>query len=137
MRISLATKISLAIFGVPLLPLLSSIVAMGSAYRFEATQRTLVAENPAGMQAAEELETALLEQRGFVSTHILDEGNTSWLQELGQLGSTGPGRRNTWPEKHLAGETPGRRNTWPEKHLAGETPGRRNTGGGRGRPFPW
>jgi hypothetical protein len=102
MRISLATKISLAIFGVPALPLLSSIVAMGSAYRFEATQRTLVAENPASMQAAEELETALLEQRGFVSTHILDEGNTSWLQELGQLGSTGPARRNTWRRPRAA-----------------------------------
>ncbi len=82
MHFSLASKISLAILGVLLLAVLSSVVAIFSAYRFEGLQKTVVEDNLASVRAAEELEVALLEQRGYVSSYILDGGNTRWLEEL-------------------------------------------------------
>lgn len=82
MRQPLTSKISVAVVGVLALAALSSLVAIGSAYRFEAMLRTLVAENLQSVRAAEELEIALLEQRGYVSSYILDQGNRKWLQEL-------------------------------------------------------
>lgn len=88
MRLSLATKISLVLVGVLVLAALSSIVSILSAYRFEALQQTLVAENLASVRAAEELEIALLEQRGYVSSYILDGGNAKWLGQLSERRKT-------------------------------------------------
>lgn len=82
MRLNLASKISIALVGVLALAVLSSIVAIGSAYRFEDIQRTLVADNLESVRAAEELEIALLEQRGYVSSYMLDDGNKTWLEQL-------------------------------------------------------
>jgi len=82
MRLSLATKISLALVGVLALAALSSVVAITSAYRLESLQETVVSENLASVQAAEELEIAMLEQRGYVSSYILDDGNRRWLEQL-------------------------------------------------------
>jgi signal transduction histidine kinase len=82
MQISLASKISLGILGVLLLAVLSSVVAIFSAYRFESLQKTVVQDNLSSVRAAEELEVALLEQRGYVSSYILDGGNSQWLKEL-------------------------------------------------------
>lgn len=82
MHLSLASKISLAILGVLLLAVLSSAVAIYSAYRFESMVETVVEDNLASVRAAEELEIALLEQRGYVSSYILDGGNKRWLEEL-------------------------------------------------------
>lgn len=82
MRLSLATKISLSIIGVLALSTLSSLLTIISARHFETFQETLIAENLQSVKAAEELEIALLEQRGYVSAFILDEGNDSWLDQL-------------------------------------------------------
>jgi signal transduction histidine kinase len=84
MRPSLATKISLVLVGVLVLAVLSSVVSILSAYRFEAFQKTLVDDNLASIRASEELEIALLEQRGYVSSYILDGGNKIWLRELAE-----------------------------------------------------
>ncbi|HUG69552.1 MAG TPA: ATP-binding protein [Pirellulaceae bacterium] len=80
--VSLATKISTALVGLLLLAAVSSAVAITSAYRFEAFQETLIAENVASVRAAEELEIALLEQRGYVSSYVLDRGQGDWLDRL-------------------------------------------------------
>ena len=80
--LSLATKISTALVGLLLLAAVSSAVAITSAYRFEAFQETLVVENLASVRAAEELEIALLEQRGYVSSYVLDRGQGDWLDRL-------------------------------------------------------
>lgn len=82
MRVPLGSKISVAVCGVLALAVLSSVVAIGSAYRFEAFQKTLVEDNLASVQAAEELEIALLRQRGYVASYILDGGNPVWLERL-------------------------------------------------------
>jgi signal transduction histidine kinase len=84
MRPSLATKISLVLVGVLVLAVLSSIVSILSAFRFEAFQKTLVTDNLASVQAAEELEIALLEQRGYVLSYILDGGKGKWLEQLAE-----------------------------------------------------
>lgn len=81
---SLATKISTALVGLLLLAVVSSAVAITSAYRFEEFQQTLIVENLASVRAAEELEIALLEQRGYVSSYVLDRGQGDWLERLGR-----------------------------------------------------
>ncbi len=80
--VSLATKISLALIGLLALAVVSSTVAIDSAYRFQKFQQTLVVDNLESVQAAEELEIALLEQRGYVSSYILSGGDRTWLDKL-------------------------------------------------------
>jgi len=78
----LGTKISLALVGVLVLAVLSSVVALLSAHRIGSLMQSMVTDNVGSVRAAEELEVALLEQRGFVSSYILDGGNDAWLEEL-------------------------------------------------------
>jgi len=80
--VSLATKISLALIGLLTLAVVSSSVAISSAYRFQGFQETLVVENLASVRAAEELEIALLEQRGYVSSYVLARGDRTRLEGL-------------------------------------------------------
>jgi signal transduction histidine kinase len=84
MRLSLSTKIFLAIVGVLSLAVLSSLVAIISAYQFESLQDTIVNDNLPSVLAAEELEIALLDQRGYVTKYMLDGGNEFWLTQLQQ-----------------------------------------------------
>ena len=42
----------------------------------------MLVENVASVRAAEEIEIALLEQRGYVHLYIFDNGNLDWLKEL-------------------------------------------------------
>jgi signal transduction histidine kinase len=82
MRFRLATKISATIVGVLALALASSILGVILAYGFESTTQSILDENLASVRAAEELEIALLEQRGYVSSYILDDGDSKWLAQL-------------------------------------------------------
>lgn len=78
----LATRISLTLTGVLLLAVLSSAVALLSARHIGHLMQDMVTENLSSVLAAEELEIALLDQKGFVSSYILDSGNRTWLEEL-------------------------------------------------------
>jgi signal transduction histidine kinase len=82
MRLSLSTRISLTIVGVLLLAVFSSVAAILSAYRFQSLQETIIAQNLASVRAAEELEISLLDQKGYVSSYMLDSGNRVWLDYL-------------------------------------------------------
>jgi signal transduction histidine kinase len=82
MRAKLATKISAAVVGVVLLAILSSVAALLSSWQFARMLHQTVNSNLPSVRAAEELEIALLEQRGFVSRYMLDEGNRKWLEGL-------------------------------------------------------
>ena len=82
MRFKLATKISLTIAGVVTLAVLSSVVAVFAAHQSNRLMERMVTENLASVVAAQELQIALMEQRGFVTSYILDEGNRAWLDEL-------------------------------------------------------
>jgi len=82
MQLRLASRISATIVGVLSLALICSTVGLLAAQRFSAALRIIVDENLASVHAAEELEIALLEQRGYVSSFMLDGGNRTWLDEL-------------------------------------------------------
>ena len=52
-------------------------------YQMEGILSTIVDKNMAALQVAEALETALVNQKGFVSYYFLD-GNPEWLEQLGE-----------------------------------------------------
>ena len=71
-----------AITGATALAIVSSLVALFSSLQIVRLFRSAVNENFPAVRAAEELEIALLEQRGFVSSYMIDGGNREWLEEL-------------------------------------------------------
>ena len=64
------------------LVVVSGLVALYSALQIGRLFRFAVNENFPALRAAEELEIALLKQRGFVSSYMIDGGNREWLEEL-------------------------------------------------------
>jgi signal transduction histidine kinase len=76
---------------------LVAITAAGGAvmilytYRMESLLTSVVQSNVASMQAAKGLETALLNQRGYVSYYLLDN-DPAWLKELGRYRQEFDGR---------------------------------------------
>ena len=59
-----------------------SVVALLSAWHIGGLMQETVTENLSSLRAAEELEIALLEQRGLVVSFILDNGNPERLRDL-------------------------------------------------------
>ena len=82
MRFTLEKKLSTAVLGVIVLAVLSSVVAVLSSWHLGRLMEQTVDEHLASVRAAEELEIAVLEQRGFVSSYLLDGGNPKWLVGL-------------------------------------------------------
>ena len=78
----LFTKIAVLVIGVLALAVVSSVASLFSSNRLGDLVVGVATENLASIRAAEELEIALLEQRGLVSSYILDNGNLFWLEEL-------------------------------------------------------
>lgn len=78
----LTTRVTVPLVAVLVLAVLASLVSLLVVVHMTAVAKQIVAENVSSVRAAEELEIALLEQRGLVSAHILDRGNPSWLAEL-------------------------------------------------------
>ena len=64
------------------LVVLSSLAALFSSWHIAGLFRAAINENFPALLAAEELEIALLEQRGFVSSYMIEGGNREWLEEL-------------------------------------------------------
>jgi signal transduction histidine kinase len=82
MRFTLGSKMTFALVSLVALQLVSSVAAIVSVERMEHILDTIVVENLASVRAAEELEIALLEQRGHVSSYILDNRDVRWLEQL-------------------------------------------------------
>ncbi|MFO7644926.1 MAG: histidine kinase, partial [Desulfosarcina sp.] len=82
-RFSLRARIYL------ILGLIAAITAAGGyvmvwyTYRMDALLATIITKNIAAYQTAETLETALVNQKGFVSYYFLD-GDPDWLRQLGE-----------------------------------------------------
>ncbi|MFO7497173.1 MAG: ATP-binding protein [Desulfobacterales bacterium] len=82
-RFSLRARIYL------ILALIAAITAAGGyvmvwyTYRMDALLATIITKNIAAYQTAETLETALVNQKGFVSYYFLD-GDPDWLRQLGE-----------------------------------------------------
>lgn len=77
-----ATRILFAIIAMLALAVLSITIAMVSAWRTETVVGRALAENVSSMRAAERLEVALLQQRGYLARYMLDEGASKWRDEL-------------------------------------------------------
>jgi len=75
-------RASAAIIATAALAVLGSIAALLLSWQLAGFFHSAVNENIPALHAAEELEIALLEQRGFVSAYMMDGGNQEWLEEL-------------------------------------------------------
>lgn len=81
-RMPIATKVVVCVVGVLVLAVLSSTVGLLSTWHtWELLNRTFQGSLTA-IVAAEELDIAVLEQRGFVSAYLLDNANPLWLDRL-------------------------------------------------------
>ena len=80
-RLGLRGRIFVPLAGLVLITLLGGAVMIWYTYRIESLFASVWQTNVAQLEAAEELETALLSQRGLVSYYALDH-DPKWLQEL-------------------------------------------------------
>lgn len=82
MRWTLANRMSVGVVGVIGLAVVSSTTAFLALWHVNELMDLTLEEYLPSVRAAEELEIAVLEQRGFVSSYLLDRGNRYWLEEL-------------------------------------------------------
>ena len=82
LRPTLANRFSAAVVGIVGLATVTSLMALFGLLHMNGLLELAVEENLPSVRAAEELEIALLEQRGFVAYYLLDGGNQHWLDAL-------------------------------------------------------
>ncbi len=75
-------RVYAVIAGVTATAVVSSVVGLFASWQIADLFHTAVTDNIPSMLAAEELEIALLEQRGLVSSYLMDGANKQWLEEL-------------------------------------------------------
>ena len=73
--IALGTLVSITIVG--------AVVMIWYTYKMEDLLATMIDNNLSAFEAAEELEIALINQKGFV-TYYFQDGNPDWLRQLGE-----------------------------------------------------
>ncbi|SPD74451.1 Integral membrane sensor signal transduction histidine kinase [uncultured Desulfobacterium sp.] len=82
-RINLRTRIYVILTSLILMTLAGGVVTVWYTYQMQRLLEDITGKNLAALRAAEELEIALVNQKGFVSYFFLD-GNTEWLERLGE-----------------------------------------------------
>ncbi|MDY6990507.1 MAG: ATP-binding protein [Thermodesulfobacteriota bacterium] len=82
-QISLRARLFLILAVLVAITLAGGSVMMWYTYQMDALFSRLVEKDVAALQTAEGLESALVNQKGFVSYYFLD-GNPDWLQRLGE-----------------------------------------------------
>ncbi|MFZ1199949.1 MAG: ATP-binding protein [Desulfobacterales bacterium] len=83
MRIHLRTRIYLLLAGILLITLSGGIVLVWYTYSMQDLLNAITEKDVAALQTAQALETALVNQKGFVSYYFLD-GDPEWLRQLGE-----------------------------------------------------
>ena len=81
-RISLSKRIYFLLCSLVLVTSVGGMVLVWYTYRIDERLTRIVDKNIAAYEAAEGLETALVNQKGFVSYYLLDS-NPDWLRQLG------------------------------------------------------
>jgi len=81
--LNLRTRIYLLLTAVVLVTVMGGLVMVWYTYRMEGLLNDIISENMATLYAAEGLEIALVNQKGFVSYYFLD-GDPDWLRQLGE-----------------------------------------------------
>ncbi|RJP17521.1 MAG: histidine kinase [Candidatus Abyssobacteria bacterium SURF_5] len=82
-RLGLRSRILITLGGLVVITAAGGIVMIWYTYRMEKLLMSVLEENVASLQVAKGLETALLNQRGYVSYYLLEK-NPDWLKELGR-----------------------------------------------------
>lgn len=82
-RSSLRNRICALLGALVMITTTGGLVMVWYTYRIEGLLKTFIDKNVAGFQAAEALETALMNQKGYVSYYFMD-GNPDWLNQLGR-----------------------------------------------------
>jgi signal transduction histidine kinase len=81
--INLRTRIYLLLAALVLVTIMGGFVMVWYTYRMEGLLTHIISKNMATLYAAEGLEIALVNQKGFVSYYFLD-GDPDWLRQLGE-----------------------------------------------------
>ncbi len=81
--ISLRAWIYLILMALVFVTLTGALVAVWYTYQMEGLFTQVIGRNMAAFHAALELETALVNQKGYVSYYFID-GNPDWLRQLGE-----------------------------------------------------
>lgn len=71
-----------AILAATMMAVAASILGWIASQQIAGSFHAAVSENIPSLLTAQELEVSLMEQRGFVSAYVLDEGNQAWLEDL-------------------------------------------------------
>jgi signal transduction histidine kinase len=82
-RLSLRARILTLLAALILTTLVGGLVTLWHNEAMDSLLTSLVEKNVASFQAAEQLETSLLRQKGFLTYYFLD-GNPKWLKEIDQ-----------------------------------------------------
>ncbi|MCP4576706.1 MAG: histidine kinase [Deltaproteobacteria bacterium] len=81
--INLRTRIYLLLAALVFVTIMGGLVMVWYTYRMEGLLNRIISKNMATLYAAEGLEIALVNQKGFVSYYFLD-GDPDWLKQLGE-----------------------------------------------------
>ncbi|WDN90325.1 hypothetical protein BuS5_03296 [Desulfosarcina sp. BuS5] len=82
-KINLRNRIYLILTSLVLITFAGGLVMVWYTYKIEGLLTSIIDRNLAAYQAAQELETALVNQKGFVSYYFLDS-DPEWLRKLGE-----------------------------------------------------
>src|SRR4030042_1888435 len=80
-RLSLRTRILVLLIALVLTTIGGGVVTLWHNEAMDSLLTSLIDKNVASYHAAEELENALLQQKGYLTYYFLD-GNPAWLQEI-------------------------------------------------------
>lgn len=80
-NVSLRTRIYLLLAAIIFVAVLSGTVMIGFTYRMQDLFSEIITSNMAALEGATALETALVNQKGFVTYYFMD-GNPDWLRQL-------------------------------------------------------
>ena len=82
-RFSLRVRIYIILAAVMFITLMGGFILVWYTYQMEGLLTVITEKNLVGFQTAEALETALINQKGFVSYYLMD-GDPDWLRQLGE-----------------------------------------------------
>lgn len=82
-KFSLRAGIYTILISLALITLVGGLIMIFYSYRMEDLLTDVIDKNVTAFQVAEELENALINQKGFVSYYFLD-GDSNWLRQLGE-----------------------------------------------------
>ena len=80
-RLSLRARILVLLIALVLTTIAGGVVTLWHNEAMDSLLTSLIDKNVASYHAAEELENALLQQKGYLTYYFLD-GNPAWLQEI-------------------------------------------------------